>query len=309
MHDPFTGKKTCIRGRALPSAAECAALQGDFRRRLEALARLSAAASRVGIATHPDDDLVLWAEDELSLLSSADDLWSELAKAVVAFRESTPIVSLHEFGFPAESEEPLSEGSPHLRYLGGGVEAWAFAAADESVYKFYLPREGGTIAGSFQFHPAGDPSIEAVANLGTYEGLFQRIALLHDIGGMPAEVVGISPEGVLILKQVQGARIETGNDVQAYFPPGLIAIPSRLMRAHRDHPRFVFALGTLWFIADLHEKNFVVDQAGQPRLVDAISALFPITDLPIEEVYLEWLERARLDPQAPLLKPVDDDQL
>src|SRR3954462_8793529 len=101
MQDPFTGRPTCIRGRALPDAGQCAALQHDHERRLAALARLSAAASRVGIGTDPDDDLVLWLEDDLSLLASADALWGELAAAVQEFRALLPIIPLEAFGFPA----------------------------------------------------------------------------------------------------------------------------------------------------------------------------------------------------------------
>src|SRR5688572_21642807 len=51
MQDAFTGKPTCIQGRVLPSPQECAALQDDHERRLEALARLRAAAEECGLRT------------------------------------------------------------------------------------------------------------------------------------------------------------------------------------------------------------------------------------------------------------------
>ena len=86
MQDPFTGRSTCIQGGRLPSGEEFRALQHDHRRRLEALARLRAAAARVGIGTDPDDDIVLWEADEIGLLASADPLWQELDQAARAFR-------------------------------------------------------------------------------------------------------------------------------------------------------------------------------------------------------------------------------
>ena len=126
--DPFTGRPTCIQGGRLPSEAERRALQHDHRRRLEALARLSTAAARVGIGTDPDDDLVLWESDEIGLLAGADALWQELDAAARAFRELLPMVSLEDFGFPPEVEDLLAECGPHLRPISSGVEATAFEA-------------------------------------------------------------------------------------------------------------------------------------------------------------------------------------
>jgi hypothetical protein len=309
MQDLFTGKTTCIRGRVLPSDVECAALQDDHQRRLEALARLSAAAARVGIGTNPDDDLVLWVEDELSLLQSADALWGELAAAVSAFRLLTPIVPLDTFGFSSESEDPLGDGSPCLHRIGSGVEAWAFVAEDASVYKFYLPREEGRIGGSFAFRRGEDVVIQADASLGSYRDLFEKLLLINALGGMPTEVVGVSPEGVVIAKQTLGERIPEGGDVTPLLPKSLIGIPARFLRAHRDHPRLCFAAGQAWFVADTHEKNLATDREGRVRAIDLLAAPWPHTVAETEPLLVEWFARAQLDPTAPLLKPVNDDEL
>lgn len=309
MQDLFTGKPTCIRGRVLPSVDEQAALQDGIRRRLAALDRLRAAAARVGIGTDPDDDLVLWPEDDLILLRSADELWSELASAAQEFRQLTPIVPLETFGFPAEAEDLLNDANPALTYLGSGVEASAFVAEDGSVYKFYMPREGGTIAGSFTFARSEDVVFTADACLGSYQNLLQRMLVLHALGGMPSELVGITPEGIIVVKQTLGEKMDPGVDIQRFFPPGLIPIPGRLLRAFRDHPRLVFLQDRHWFIADLHEKNFVMDSCGAARLVDAIVAVFPVEQLRSEPLFLDWLERTKSDPEAPLLKAVSDDEL
>jgi hypothetical protein len=71
MQDAFTGQLTRIRGTALPDAPARASLQDDHERRLEALARLGAAAAQCGLRTDTDRDLVLLAEDEVSLLEGA----------------------------------------------------------------------------------------------------------------------------------------------------------------------------------------------------------------------------------------------
>jgi hypothetical protein len=309
MQDLFTGKPTCIRGRTLPTVEQRAALQDDHERRLAALARLSAAASRVGVGTDPDDDLVLWVEDDLSLLQGADELWGELAAAIAAFRALTPIVPLDVFGFPADSEDPLGDGSPKLRRIGSGVEAWAFVAEDASVYKFYLPREGGRIGGSFSFRRGDDVVIQADASLGSYRDLFEKLLLINAMDGMPTEMVGVSPEGVVIAKQTLGERIPEGGDVTPLLPKQLIGIPARFLRAHRDHPRLLFAAGRAWFVADTHEKNLAKDRDGVVRPIDLLAAPWPHALAAREPMMADWVARAETDPAAPLLAPVDDDEL
>lgn len=309
MQDPFTSRPTCIRGRTFPNAEQRACLQGDIRRRLAALDLFCTAAARVGIGTDPDDDLVLWAEEELSLFQSADDCWAELAEAAKNFRLLTPIIPLETFGFPENCEDLIGDGSPHLTYVGGGVEASVFLGQDASVYKFYLPQDEGTIAGSFCFRRAEGRLLTAYPSLGSYRSLFQRMLVLDHLDGMPTEVMGVSPEGIVILKQVQGARLEPEQDIQRFFPSNLISVPARLLRAYRDHPRLVFVDGILWFIADLHEKNFVVGLDGAAHVVDAIVAPFPMDKIDGETVIIDWLARAEVDPAAPLLPPVSDDEL
>ncbi|HEU5077871.1 MAG TPA: hypothetical protein VFT72_01580 [Opitutaceae bacterium] len=309
MEDIFTGKKTCIRGGALPSDEECFALQSDHKRRLASLAQLSAAASRVGIGTDPDDDLVLWAEDELSLLQSADDLWSALATALVDFRRLTPIWPLETFGFVEDEEGLFSEVNSRLRLIGGGVEASAFEAEDHSIYKFYWPRENGWIGHSFSFTRGDDVLIEAVPRLGTYRDLFEKIFLVGAVGGMPTEFVGVSPEGAVIVKQPLGEKIPEGSDVTRLIPETLIGIPARFLRAHRDHPRLFFYDERAWLVADTHEKNLVRDVLGNVRTIDLLAAPWPHTISSAEPLLVDWLTRAALDPAAPLLKPVADDEL
>ncbi len=308
MQDHFTGKPTCIRGPVLPSAAEMAAIQSDHRRRLAALARLSTAAARVGVGTDPDDDLILWEDDELSLLAGADEIWSEFAGAVHSFRELTPIVPLESFGFDPESEDPLANNDK-LRLVGGGVEAWAFVAGDGSIYKFYLPREGGRIVHSFRFTRGDEAYIDADAVLGSYKSVFEKLYVINALGGLPTEVVGVSREGVVIAKQTQGRKLAEGTNVIPYIPNGFIALPSRFLKANRDQPRLFFLAGEPWFVADFHEKNMAFDVNGSPRVIDILVAPWPTHLSSQEPAIHDWLERARLDPNAPVLVPRPDHEL
>lgn len=310
MQDAFTRQPTRIRGRALPPEPDRAALQDDHERRLEALARLGAAAAQCGLGADSDRDLVLLAEDEISLLESAGGDWAALGEAIRAWRARLPLHPLETFGFVAAAENPLEEPNLRLRRLGGGVEAWAFVAEDDgSVYKFYLPREPKRIGSAFEFRPGEEAVLQAEARLGDYRALLEKLLLIHLLGGMATEVVAVTPEGIVVAKQCLGDPLPQGDDMSRRLPAGLIEIPSRFLRADRDHPRLLFHRGRPWLVADLHARNFVRAVDGALRVIDLVAAPWPAPTWLRQPLIDDWLQRVRQDPSASLLEPVADDEL
>lgn len=314
MRDPFTGLPTCLRGRRLPGSEERRRLQHDHRRRLEALARVRTCAAQCGVATDPDRDLVTLPDDAVALLELSDPLWAGLGQAIRAWREILPLRRLEEFGFPADAENPIEERNERLRRIGGGVEAWAFASeCDGSVYKFYLPREEKRIGSVFGFHRGDEALLHADATLGDYQGLFEKIHLIDALGGMATEVIAVTPEGIVVAKQTLGEVLPQGDDVSELLPPGLIEIPSRFLRANRDHPRLFFTDTTPsargWLVADLHARNFVRGVDGALHVIDLVAAPWPAAHPAHDALMDEWLERVRCDPSASLLRGARDDEL
>lgn len=309
MQDPFTDQSTFIRGRLLPGAVERSALQDDHERRLEALARLGAAAAECGLRADTDRDLVLLAEDEVSLLESAGGAWAALGDTIREFRRWLPLRPLEAFGFPAAVENPLEEPNPHLRRIGGGVEAWAYAADDGSVYKFYLPREEKRIGSAFGFRPGEEALLHAEANLGDYRALLEKLLLIHLLGGMATEVVAVTPEGIVVAKQALGDPLPQGDDMSRRLPNGLIEIPSRFLRANRDHPRLFFHRASAWLVADLHARNFVRGTDGALRVIDLVAAPWPQRETATHGLIADWLGRVRHDPSASALPGGNDDEL
>ena len=310
MQDAFTRQPTRIRGRALPPEPDRAALQHDHERRLEALARLSAAAAQCGVRADSDRDLVLLAEDEISLLESAGGDWAAFGDAIRAWRALLPLHRLEEFGFSATAENPLEEPNTVLRRIGGGVEAWAFVSEqDGSVYKFYLPREEKRIGSMFGFHHGDEASLHADATLGDYRALLEKLLLIHLLGGMATEVVAVTPEGIVVAKQSLGEPLPQGDDVSGVLPAGLREIPSRFLRANRDHPRLLFHGERAWLVADLHARNFVRAADGALRVIDLVAAPWPVEVTARDALMREWLERVRLDPGASLLRTAPDEEL
>jgi hypothetical protein len=308
MQDPFTGGETRIRGPELPDEGARARLQDDHRRRLEALARLGQAAAQCDLRADSDRDLVLLAEDEVSLLETAGPEWAGLGAAIREFRSRLPIRALGDFGFPESDDNPLEEPNPVLRRIGVGVEAWAFeAAADRSVYKFYLPREEKRIGSEFGFEAGEETALQARAGLGDYRALLEKLEIIGLLGGMATEVMAVTPEGILVAKQALGEPLPQGRDMSADLPAVLIEIPSRFLRADRDHPRLLFARGAPYLVADLHARNFVRAADGQLRVIDLVAGPWPPG--PAEPLVAAWLERVRRDPGAPALAPAPDGDL
>jgi hypothetical protein len=310
MQDPFTGHPTRIRGRRLPAPGERLGLQDDHRRRLEALDRLGTAASECGLRADSDRDLVLLAEDEVSLLEAAGPEWAALGAAIRAFRAEIPLLPLSRFGFSEAAENPLEEANPQLVQIGVGVEAWAFASAtDGSVYKFYLPREEKSIGSEFGFGRGEEALYFAEARLGSYRALLEKLLIIEILGGMATEVVGATPEGILVAKQTLGDPLDQGADTSRDLPEGLIEIPSRFLRANRDHPRLIFIGERPDLIADLHARNFVRGLDGALHVIDLVAGPWPAIDPKASPLASGWLEQMRIDPRSPALPPVADDEL
>jgi hypothetical protein len=315
MQDPFTRRPTRLRGAQLPTAAERHALQDDHRRRLEALDRLVAAAAECGVCADPGRDLVLLAEDEVSLLEVSGPPWTTLGAAIRAWRLLVPLHSLADFSFSADAENPLEEANARLRRVGGGVEAWAYVAEqDGSIYKFFrMHDEGERIGSAFAFRRGDETTFVAEARFGDYRELLEKLMLIDALAGMSCEVLALTPEGILVTKQACGEPLPQGEDVSQRLPPGLIEIPSRFLRANRDHPRLFF-LGSEgeakpFLVADLHARNFVHCRDGGMRVIDLVAGPWPAELTAREPLIADWLARVRADPTATALPGARDEEL
>jgi hypothetical protein len=287
---------------------------------LAALARLGAAAKECGVGENSDRDLVTLGEDEVALLVGAGREWDEFDAAIRAWRTLLPLMRLDQFGFSAgdEIENPLEEPNEKLRRIGGGVEAWCFAAPDDggSVYKFYLPREEKKIGSEFGFRRGDETALQADAGLGDYRALLEKLLLIDALGGMATEVIAVTPEGILVAKQALGEPLPQGDDVSGVLPDGLIEIPSRFLRANRDHPRLFFLAtekGDIsarpFLVADLHARNFVRCADGALRVIDLVAAPWPEREAARDPLMADWLARVRENPAAPALGASRDEEL
>lgn len=308
LTDPFTGRETHLAGARLPGPEGWAAVLDGHRQRLRALDQLGEAAAQCGIRADQDRDLVLVEEDEVSLLEATGGEWAALGAAIREFRAQLPVVRLETFGFRTDTEDPFEANTALLTRIGGGVEALAFADGINSVYKFFLFREGGEVGATFAFGLAEDGLLRATAVPGSYRLLLEKLRLIHEFG-MPTEIVGITPEGILVAKQTCGRPLPEKADVSGHDPARLIPMPSRFLRCDRDHPRLAFLDGVPWLVADTHDRNVVIASDHTWRLIDLVAAPLPAGLLERLPMLRGWIERARIDPRAEVLEAVDDAEL
>ncbi len=222
-------------------------------------------------------------------------------------RMRLPIVPLRAFGFREESEEPLEEPNEQLRHLGGGVEAWAYIDRENSVYKFFMPRIGATEVGAtFGFALDEEGALAAESRPGNYRNLLEKFLVIQAVGGMPTEVTGITPEGIVVTKQTLGSRLEEGEETSQMLPAEFREVPSRFLRCDRTHPRILFLDGAAWLVADTHDRNVVRDRTGRARIIDLVAARLPEDRLAQVPLFRQWLAKVRDNPAASLLGDPDD---
>lgn len=244
----------------------------------------------------------------MSLLEATGGAWAAFGEAIREFRGHLPVIPLEEFGFRSDVDDPFEANTAELRRIGGGVEALAFADTRHSVYKFFLFREGGDVGATFLYARGEGGLLQATAAPGSYRMLFEKLRLTHQFG-IPTEVIGITPEGIVVAKQTFGRLLPEKTDMSGLDPERLIPIPSRFLRSDRDHPRLAFLDGEPWLVGDTHDRNVVVAEDGSWRIIDLVAAPLPAAWLDRLPLFREWIGRARQDPRAGALAPANDDEL
>lgn len=111
--------------------------------------------------------------------------------------------------------------------------------------------------------------------------LATRLAIQTLIGGTPTEVVGIGPDGHIILKQPLSPNPDLYDSMAtAMRSAGLVEIPRGMLYDNHGPRLFLaFVEGRPWLIMDVKTDNFVGDNQGDSRINDPIVANLPASTI------------------------------
>ncbi|MFZ4765521.1 MAG: JAB domain-containing protein, partial [Roseimicrobium sp.] len=105
-----------------------------------------------------------------------------------------------------------------------------------------------------------------------------RLAVMTSLGGTPTEVVGVGPDGHVILKQPLSPQplMPSAATDAAISAAGLQRIPQRLIDDPNAPPAYIgYVEGLPYLVTDLSRGNFIGDNQGRARINDPVVGQIP----------------------------------
>ena len=238
--------------------------------------------------------------------SPSIDVWS----AVIARRTSeweVPLIPLSKLGISRTPEEGFIQAE-FLMSLGSGQEAYAYL--DEHfgvVYKLFDLREGGALGKKVEFRQIADDEFDLAYTSASLSDTLEKIAVLHDLGAHPTEIVGLAESGdFLIVKQpaatprsyssvfgqlndVQMLEFEQDREAAIRAIKGVACVCPGV----RQTTAVCELHGQSWFVTDLHNRNIMFGGDGGPTIIDALIGAVPVGAIELYCTLGDTVRRAR----------------
>ena len=206
----------------------------------------------------------------------------------IARQHGIPVIRLPDLGITRDANGVLRPMGPDVQKLAAGSEAQPFLDRQQHVvYKVFTPDpEDGSLGVklSATLDPAGKWEVRATPS-GLHEQL-QKLTVLHEIGGLPTEIHGLTPLGQWIVKQPESTHV-SASEFPAALAEAIAGIGGARLQdpenPQLDHLSVIWHQGTPWFIGDLHSRNIMRDASGRARIMDALIMPVPtrmLHDLP-----------------------------
>ncbi len=188
-----------------------------------------------------------------------------------------PLIPLEKLGIEQDGDGLWH--SSFLRPLKSGAEAMPFAdTARGIVYKLYDLRGDGSLGKKLVFRRDTEGDWEPdLADATIYETV-EKLAVLHEAGGLPTEIMGLDDSGSILLAK-QPLSFPYGDDLMKSRVEAALAMNAVLVNAPRMHEFRVFWCGEkAWGLGDLHSGNIMRDASGAAVVIDALLAEIPRGD-------------------------------
>ncbi len=167
-----------------------------------------------------------------------------------------------------------------FKTLPGGAEA-EIVLHDESggvVYKFFdlrfdheQPYIGKKMVAVF-----GESGWEVEQQNADLFETIEKLAVLHEVGALPTEIVAIADtQEHLLVKQPFAHTIEVTGEARAKASSAVNSVLVASSSGLRGQLRVFWHEGKAWFLDDLHHKNIMEDADGNPSIIDALIGVVP----------------------------------
>ena len=197
------------------------------------------------------------------------------AVAAKSIEWGVPLIPLERFGFVPEDDSFAFKASDDLSIIGWGAEAYAYQdARQRCVYKFFHLLPNAALGKRLVLQRESDGHWRAGKIDGNLEVTLEKLAVLHEAGGCPTEIVGLAQTGdFLIVKQPLCQPYTDWAADEAEAVERLKAVSSRPSLGHGI--RLFWVNDQLWCVGDLHTGNVMRLATGEPVIIDALIAPVP----------------------------------
>lgn len=195
--------------------------------------------------------------------------------------ESLPAHDLSDYGFPSSgSVMERLRGNKSIEFIAEGNEAIAYRVPEMGIVIKFYPVNSDRTGSAKGYGYVERPGVaDGMLTLGEHEwsnspsDLIEKLKLV-DAMGTPTEIVGITKEGVVIVKQADKSIVPNdsigdgkleSNGVQVFELPGDVAkVPGHAL----DQSAIIKFDGKWWLASDMHENNRIVDGSGKSHIID-----------------------------------------
>ncbi len=189
-----------------------------------------------------------------------------------------PLVRLPDLGIVRVASGTLQPAGDDLKKLAPGSEAQPFSDRQGGVvYKVFAQRDSAHVGARLTAIREADGEWTISNAPATGLDTLAKLTFLHEIGGLPTEIVGLTPMGDWLIKQPQAEKVDRA-DYPLALAEAVENVKGVIIGGTNPllwHVAVVWHRGRAWLIGDMHPQNIMRDSEGRARIMDALICPLP----------------------------------